>query len=263
MPKRKTNDEFLKELQDINSKYIPLQEYKNNHIKMPFKCSVHNIIFYSTAKQIFHSKENCPKCIGQHRRKLYLKTNAEFLQELKDKNIDVLPLEDYNGGDVKILFKCSCGENWYTTPNRVLLGNHCKKCGYSRMAGEKNYFYNPNLTSEDRELSQYRYRNPQYREFRDSCFARDNYTCRITGKVSTGDIVVHHLNGFNWDIKNRANTDNGITLNKIIHKEFHRLYGKGNNTKEQFLEFIEKLYSEDRILKERYISLKNQINKIK
>lgn len=83
-------------------------------------------------------------------------------------------------------------------------------------------FYNPNLTYEDRQDSRYRFRNPEYKNFVHECFERDKYTCRITGIPSHGNIVVHHLNGFNWDIENRHNIDNGITLNDEIHKEFHR-----------------------------------------
>ena len=54
-------------------------------------------------------------------------------------------------------------------------------------------------------------------------------------------------NGYNWDVKNRTNIKNGITLNKSIHNEFHKLNGKGNNTKAQFVEFINSLRSQDRI----------------
>ena len=32
--------------------------------------------------------------------------------------------------------------------------------------------------------------------------------------------------------------DNGITLSKKAHDEFHKLYGKNNNTREQLVEFL-------------------------
>lgn len=263
MAKRKTNNEFIEELKITNPKYIPLEKYKNNTAKILCKCTVHNLEFYSTPKLLTQGRLCCPICCSENRKTRTLKTNDEFLTQLKDNNIDVLPLEEYRGGKVKILFKCSCGDDWITTPDRVLLGNHCKKCGYSNFMGDKNHFYNPELTDEDRINSIHRYRNPNYKMFVSNCFERDNYSCRISGKKSSGDIVVHHLNGFNWDETNRTNTINGVTLCEEIHKKFHSIYGKGNNTKEQFLEFIDKLSKENGISKDNYNSLLNQINMIK
>ena len=263
MPTKRTNEEFLKELNNISLNYVPLEKYKNNVTKILFKCLIHNEVFSSTPKLVLEGHCSCKSCSNENKRKRYLKSNEDFLQELKDKNIDVIPLEEYKGNSTQILFKCSCGSEWKTTPERVLLGNHCKKCGYKKMLGKYSHFYNPNLTKEDREDVRYRYRNPKYTMFREGCFARDNYTCRVTGMKSTGNIVAHHLEGFNWDKQNRTNIDNGITLNENIHKEFHHLYGKGHNTKEQFLEFIDMLYSEKRISKKRYDSIKEQIKKIK
>jgi hypothetical protein len=130
------------------------------------------------------------------------------------------------------------------------------------MKGENNYFYNPNLTDEERYDATHRFRNPEYKTFIKECFARDNFTCRITGKKSTGDINVHHINGYNWDIKNRCNTDNGITLCVEIHKEFHKIYGKGNNTKEQFISFISYLKDNNRITDQRYFSILDQLKNI-
>lgn len=263
MNQKKTNEEFLIELKETNPNYISLESYINNHTKILCKCLIHKVDFYSTPKRLLQGRKSCPKCIAEMKRSNYIKSNEQFLQELKEKNIDVFPLEEYKGDNTLILFRCSCGENWKTTPRRVLIGNHCKKCGYSNFVGEKNHFYNPNITDSDRKDSQYRYRNPEYGSFVEKCFERDNYTCRITGKKSTGNILVHHLNGFNWDKNNRTNVDNGITLNINIHKEFHCLYGKGNNTKEQFMEFADMLFLDGRISKERYNSIKNQICKIK
>ena len=77
---------------------------------------------------------------------------------------------------------------------------------------------------------------PENREFKKIVLERDDYTCAICGKRG-GDLAVHHLNGFNWDIENRYNPENGVTLCEPCHKYFHKQYGQGNNTKEQFDEY--------------------------
>ena len=263
MPKRKTNEEFLKELKNILPNIIPLEKYFNNHTKIQCKCMIHDELCYTTPHLLLKGHNCCKKCLGESKSKTRMMSNEEFLQQLKNNNIDVLPLEEYNGYGKKILFKCSCGDLWKTTPQRVLIGNHCKKCGYKKFEGEKNHFYNPNLTNEDREDKNYRFRNPKYSDFIQQCFERDNYTCQISDKKSNGDIVVHHINGYNWDINNRYNINNGITLNKEIHKEFHKIYGKGNNTKEQFVRFVATLYKQKRISKEKYNFILKRLEKIK
>lgn len=264
MPKLKTNEEFLIELKEKMPHIEALENYVNTHTKIKCKCKLHNEICYTTPKRLLKGYEVCPKCVYNKRSSSRTKTYEDFLKELKDKNItDVIPIKGYKNKRTKMLFKCSCGDLWETTPERVLLGNHCKKCGYKSMSGENSYWFNPNLTEEDRMDRNHRFRNPEYVKFVKDCFERDNYTCQITDKKSKGDIVVHHINGFNWDIDNRTNINNGITLSNEIHKEFHKMYGKGNNTKEQFIEFVQYLYDNNRITLEKLEFLTNRLNNIK
>ena len=64
---------------------------------------------------------------------------------------------------------------------------------------------------------------------------RDSKKCVICG--SNKNLNAHHLNGYHWDIENRDNVDNGVTLCEACHHGFHDIYGRGGNTKEQFKEF--------------------------
>ena len=78
-----------------------------------------------------------------------------------------------------------------------------------------------------------------YDDFIKSVYERDNYTCQCCGDNRGGNLVVHHLNGYNWDIEHRTDIDNGITLCEECHRRFHTAYKYGNNTKEQYEEFID------------------------
>ena len=68
------------------------------------------------------------------------------------------------------------------------------------------------------------------------CFDRDNFTCDYcSSKGKT--LHAHHLNGFDKFPDQRFSLINLITLCDDCHNAFHIKYGKGNNTKEQYLEF--------------------------
>ncbi len=108
--------------------------------------------------------------------------------------------------------------------------------------------------------------------WRDSIRQQCDYVCAITGKRS--NVRVHHIRGFNLlfnetiemlefpiyeDISQytqeqldefmdafldiQESYGQYICIREEVHKEFHKLYGYGNNTKEQWDDFIEKYYT--------------------
>lgn len=144
---------------------------------------------------------------------------------------------------VKVKVKCdNCGKEYDVEWKKYLQYNHdgkmyCRSCSNKVLNSKENcYNWNPNKTQEERESNR---GFQEYAEFIRRVLIRDNYTCIITGKTrKETDLEVHHLNGYNWCIEGRTDVKNAVTITKDLHKAFHKKYGYGNNTKEQFLEFV-------------------------
>lgn len=65
------------------------------------------------------------------------KTHEQYLQQLKDKNIKVIPLEKYIDDSTKILHRCECGNEWMVKPNHILRGVKCKDCGKIKLFSQR------------------------------------------------------------------------------------------------------------------------------
>lgn len=111
---------------------------------------------------------------------------------------------------------------------------YCADCVKVVNSGENHYFWNPNLTEEDR-LATRDYK--EYFEFVRKVLLRDNYTCQCCGHKGS-DLVAHHLDGYGWCKEKRTDITNGITLCSKCHKLYHKVFGYGGNTKEQFEEWL-------------------------
>jgi len=80
-------------------------------------------------------------------------------------------------------------------------------------------------------------RSLEMKLWRKSNMERDNFVCQKCKQVG-GKLQVHHINNFADFSELRTSIENGITLCRLCHKEFHKKYGFRNNTQEQLEEFI-------------------------
>lgn len=153
-----------------------------------------------------------------------------------------------NGGKRRRWFcKCDCGGT-KVTPTAYLTSGRTQSCGCiqregvrERMSGENHYKFNPELTAEQRLKHRFVLGGDNATKWRKRVFDRDKYTCQLcNSRNGNGKQVIlnaHHLDGWNWCKEKRFDTDNGITLCEDCHNNFHKKYGGGDNTKEQFEEF--------------------------
>ena len=79
----------------------------------------------------------------------------------------------------------------------------------------------------------------RYADWHKKVLQKNNYTCQKTG-VKGGKLIPHHILNFAEYPELRLNVSNGITLSKKSHEQFHKIYGKRNNNKEQLEEFLQR-----------------------
>ena len=111
---------------------------------------------------------------------------------------------------------------------------YCLKHGNTVFhSGEKHPLYNPN--KEHNDIC----RTPEYAITKLNVHERDKYTCVSCGK-KIYDPAFHHLYSVNTHKELACKIDNGVTLCKKCHRNFHNIYGYGNNTPAQFIDFIKR-----------------------
>jgi len=137
----------------------------------------------------------------------------------------------------EIAYKYLCSEDARNNLRDIMQTKEYRnKCRVVKL-GKLNPAYNSNLTDEYRKMMYIDKRDDGYSYWRRKVYEKDHFTCQITNIKGSGNLVAHHMNGYNLDIENRFNVENGVTILNDIHKLFHHHYGYGNNTKEQFEEF--------------------------
>lgn len=191
------------------------------------KCKQCGKEFFRTESQIKQNGQNfcCKKCFDLWRSENLSGKNSPFW-------------------DREIVKCCQCGIEFEITHFAKNRNNnyYCSQDCYSKwrsenIRGENSPSWKPELTQEERENRRCGIGIPQWRQ---EVYERDNYTCQCCGDDRGGNLNAHHLNGYNWDKEHRTDIDNGVTLCNKCHKKFHDEYGYGNNTKEQFEEFLKR-----------------------
>lgn len=114
---------------------------------------------------------------------------------------------------------------------RIKKGFFCFQKG--QMKGDKNVNWKGGITPENKKIRA----SIEHEVWRNAVFANNGYTCQKYG-IKGGKLHAHHIQNFAQHPELRFAIDNGITLSEKAHKEFHKIYGIKNNTKEQLEEFL-------------------------
>ena len=157
--------------------------------------------------------------------------------------------ERATGGDVMWLCDCDCGNTTIAVGTQLRSGIRVS-CGCQpaeafaelrkTQFGKNHPYFNKDLTDLEREKRRKPLGSPSHDKLQQKVYARDRHTCDICG-VTSDELVAHHLDGYAWHEKGRFEETNLITLCAPCHREYHRIHGIKNNTKEEYYDYKRRL----------------------
>lgn len=158
----------------------------------------------------------------------------------------VIQVSDKRGNDGQFYFDCICEcGNEKAVSSQSLLSGGARSCGClqrevasERMAsltGSKNYKWDSTRTDEDRDSF---HRSTGHRKWREAVLERDGNECVRCD--SAEDLHAHHIYPYSEYPEMREDVDNGVTLCKICHDEFHLEYGQVGVADEELAAFLTK-----------------------
>lgn len=152
MRRKKTHEEFVKEMGVKNPNIEILGKYNGAKHKILCRCMICNCQWYATPDNLLYGK-GCPKCADKSKKEKQRKSHEEFIRNLKEINANIIVLGTYINNSTKLLCKCSIdGYEWYATPRNLLSGYGCPKCGGSINKTHSDFIKEMNLRFPDIEI---------------------------------------------------------------------------------------------------------------
>lgn len=140
---RKTHEDFVREMYDINQNIIILGKYKGNKSKIACKCNICNYEWEAKAYSLL-SNTGCAKCAGNIK-----KDHNSFIEELDLIQPNIKIIGKYVNCKTKISCECKiCKYQWESTPNSLLKGHGCPSC-----SGVKRYTTNEFISEMEQRNS--------------------------------------------------------------------------------------------------------------
>lgn len=130
---RKTHDEFVKDLCELNPRIIITGQYIDSKTKVQAKCIVCGHEWLARPQNL-RQGTGCPLCASNSK-----KTNEKFVEEMAELSPMVELISEYQNAQTKVKCRCrKCAHTWEAYPTNLLKGNACARCAgkYVRTAEE-------------------------------------------------------------------------------------------------------------------------------
>ena len=126
--KKKTHDEYIKEVLEKNPDVEVIGIYQNSSTKILHKCKICGNEWLQKPSHIL-AGHKCKKCMSANSGFMRRRSNDSFIRELKQINTNVLILNSYLDSNTKIKCKCKIDNyEWEALPHSLLNGHGCPMC---------------------------------------------------------------------------------------------------------------------------------------
>lgn len=229
-------EDFFKE----NGCLLLSEDYVNTYEILDYICSCGTMSKISFKN--FKNGSRCSEC-GYKKVSSKKRFTYEYIKSIFEDNDCELISTEYKRNSDKLEYVCSCGNRSFISFMKFNSGQRCNSCAkekrIEKLSGENSSWWNPDISEEDRKSTRNHF---EYRKWVRKVFKRDSCSCVLCNSIES--LNAHHIDGYNWCVEKRVDVENGVTLCKLCHDEFHNLYGRGNNTRMQYEEWISKKRSE-------------------
>lgn len=136
MPRRKTHDEFVSEMEQTHPNLRVIGEYKGDKEYVDVYCVIHNYIF-PTKPNWLHHGSNCKFCYNDRRGDSLRKPIQQLLKEMNEKHNNKYKYpnleNEYKNNKSRITILCPIHGEFPQTVNHHLQGQGCWKCNQSHL----------------------------------------------------------------------------------------------------------------------------------
>lgn len=146
--KIKTHEQYVKEVNNINSNIVVIGQYSGNRTNILHMCAVDGYTWEALPGNILKGS-GCPVCALERQKIHRTKTHEDYVEEVAIINPNIEVIEQYIGAERKILHKCKVDSHeWLALPSNILSGHGCPKCNASRGEREiSNYLSKNNIVN--------------------------------------------------------------------------------------------------------------------
>jgi hypothetical protein len=130
--RRKTHDQFASELLEKHEGVEAVGVYVNAKTKIKFRCAKGHE--WNATPDSVLAGSGCGVCAGNIKR-----SHDSYLDALKAKNKDILPIDEYADALTPIRHRCAVGHEWTATPANILFRTSCPHC--AETTTDANVFY--------------------------------------------------------------------------------------------------------------------------
>lgn len=131
MPRKKTQDEYERQVSEKAPHIKVTGKYQGNRIKIEHYCTVHDIRWDVSPFNFLQHPNGCIECQNEVLQRYYdtrRKTDEQFRKEVAALGTGIAPRGEYRGTHEKMPFECKLGHVWPSTPHDILDGYGCPFC---------------------------------------------------------------------------------------------------------------------------------------